>query len=281
MLAEFIVMFRESLEVSFVVGIVLAYLHQTKKQDYEKHVYLGLGAGVVASLLIAYGFQFLKGGFEAHEELFEGTFMVITTILVTWLVLWIMAQQEVSKKLKQDVQNKIDKKESIGLFLLVFFGVLREGVESILFMMGIDLNIGTISILGALLGLVAAVVLGFLIFEYSMKFNIGLFFKVTTIMLILLAAGLFSQGLHELQEAGILPTYIEKIYDINPQLNQDGSYPLIHEKGAIGSVAKGLVGYDGNPSDLQVIGYLGYLISVYGIYILYYRKGRDLNSNKQ
>ncbi|MBI2079502.1 FTR1 family protein [Candidatus Micrarchaeota archaeon] len=272
MLAEFIVMFREALEVAFVIGIVLAYLHQTKKQEYEKHVHLGLGAGIVASLVLAYLFQFVQGGFEANEELFEGVFMVITATLVTWLVLWIMAHKNIAQELRKEVQQKLDQREAIGLFILVFFAVLREGIEAVLFMAGILINTGGISILGGLLGLVAAVVVGVLIFEYSMKFNIGLFFKVTTILLVLLAAGLFSQGIHELQEAKIIPTYIEHVYDINPPKNPDGSYPLLHEKGAIGGIFKGLIGYDGNASEFQILGYFAYVAAVYVIYRTYYQK---------
>ncbi|MBI5051625.1 FTR1 family protein [Candidatus Micrarchaeota archaeon] len=273
MLAEFIVMFREALEVSFVIGIVLAYLHQTKKQEYEKHVHLGLGTGIVGSLILAYLFQFVQGGFEASEELYEGVFMILASALVTWLILWMMGQKEVVTRLKKEVQTKIDQKESMGLFLLVFVAVLREGIEAVLFMAGILVNTGGLSILGGLLGLVAAVVVGILIFEYSMKFNINLFFKATTVLLVLLAAGLFSQGIHELQEAKVIPTYIEHVYVINPPANPDGTYPLMHEKGAAGSILKGLFGYDGNPSEFQIAGYFAYLAAVYGIYRLKYSKG--------
>ena len=92
-----------------------------------------------------------------------------------------------------------------GLFVLAFISVLREGIEAVLFMSGIYVSTGGLSLFGGFLGIVAAVVLGILIFEYAVKVDINKFFKVTTVILILLAAGLFSQGLHELQEAKILP----------------------------------------------------------------------------
>lgn len=140
---------------------------------------------------------------------------------------------------------------------------MSRQLKLVLFMAGIFSSTGAVSVFGGLLGLVAAVVLGILVFEYAVKFNISLFFNATTVLLVLLAAGLFSQGIHELQEAHILPTFVEHVYDINPQLNLDGSYPLLHEKGVLGSIFKGLVGYDGNPSDLQVVGYLLYLVSFF------------------
>ncbi|MBI5223199.1 FTR1 family protein [Candidatus Micrarchaeota archaeon] len=266
MLAEFIVLFRESLEIAFVVSIILAYLHKTKNEDHEKHVWLGVAAGLVASIGLAFIFQFVQGGFSASEELFEGFFLILTSGLVSWLVLWMLGQKKVVDSLTKDVKVALEKKETLGLFLLAFTSTLREGVESVLFLAGIYVNTGAISLVGGFMGAVAAIVLGVLIFEYAINFNVGRFFKITTVILILLAAGLFSQGIHELQEAHILPTYVEHVYDINPPQNSDGSYPLLHEKGPIGSIFKGLIGYDGNPSDLQLLSYFGYLLTIYAIY---------------
>ncbi|HSB47266.1 MAG TPA: FTR1 family protein [Candidatus Bilamarchaeum sp.] len=266
MIAEFIVMFRESLEVAFVIGIMLAYLHKTKNEEYEKHVWLGVGGAVVGALLLAFAFQFVQGGFEAHEELFEGFFMILTAALVSWLILWIVRQKKVVENLQHGVKAAIEKKETFALFTLALSATLRESVEAVLFMYGIMINTGGISILGGLLGLIAALVVGVMVFEYSLKFNIGLFFRVTTVILVLLAAGLFSQGIHELQDAGILPVWVEHVYSLNPPQNADGSYPLLHEKGTVGGIFRGLVGYDGDPSDLQAAGYVLYLAAIYVAY---------------
>lgn len=265
-LAEFIVMFRESLEVAFVVGIMLAYVHKTRNEDMEKHIYIGVAAGIVASAVLAYGFQFIQGGFEANEVLFEGVFMVITAALVTWLIMWMTKQKKFVEKIHWEMKAKLDKKESFGLFALAAISTLREGVEAVLFMAGIYLNTGALSLVSSLLGVIVAVGIGILVFEYAIKFNLNLFFRLTAFILVLLAAGLFSQGLHELQEAKLLPTWVEHVYDINPAQNADGTYPPLHEKGDIGGIFKGLVGYDGNPSDLQVLGYLGYVGAVYYLY---------------
>lgn len=261
-LAEFIVMFRESLEVAFVIGIILAYLHKTKNQEFEKHVWLGVATGLVAGIFLAYGFQFIKGGFEANEELFEGIFMISTTVLVTWLILWMAKQKKVVENLQKEVKVRLEKKETLGLFLLALTATLREGIEAVLFMAGIYINTGGLSLVGGFIGIIAAIVVGILVFEYAMKFNIRLFFKATTLILVLLAAGLFSQGLHELQEASVLPViWAEHVYELPFEETS-----LLGEKGAIGGTLKGLLGYDTNPSDLQVLGYAAYLITVYAIY---------------
>ncbi len=265
MLAEFIVMFRESIEAALIVGIMLAYLHKTKNQEHEKHVYLGVAWGIIASIVVAYAFQFVQGGFEAHEELFEGIFMIIATALVTWFILWMMENKKIADIIRHNVQVKLDSKQTTGLMFLAFTSVFREGIEAVLFMAGISVSTGSLSLAGGFLGVVAALIIGYLIFERSMRFDLGKFFKITTVLLIFIAAGLFSHGIHELAEAKLLPPLVEHLWDINPPQNPDSSYPLLHEKGVIGSMAKALFGYDGNPSLLRVLAYIGYLGSVYAI----------------
>lgn len=259
MFAEFLIMFRESLEIALVLSVIIAYLHVTKNEKQEKSVYLGAAAGLIASMLVAYVFQSFLGGFEQNEELFEGIFMILAGVLITWLVLWMFQQTSFVERIRKDVQIKLKEGSKFGLFVLAFTIVFREGVEIVLFMYGVFTSTGSISLIGSLLGAGAAVLIGILVFYYSMKFNLSLFFKLTMVVLVLLAAGLFSRGVQELQEAKVLPTYVEHIYDINPPKNADSSYPMLHEKGAIGGIFRALAGYDGNPSDLQAIAYLAYL----------------------
>jgi high-affinity iron transporter len=97
---------------------------------------------------------------------------------------------------------------------------------------------------------------------------------VTSILLILFAAGLAAQGVHELQEAHVLPVVLEHVWDVNPPLNPNGSYPLLHENGALGSILKALFGYNGNPSLLELVTYLGYLLLVSVLWRRAARQGR-------
>jgi high-affinity iron transporter len=96
-----------------------------------------------------------------------------------------------------------------------------------------------------------------------MKINLNKFFNVTSVLLILFAAGLVAHGIHELQEAALIPTIMEHIWDFNPAVNPDGSIPILHENGVVGSIFKNLFGYNGNPSLLEVLGYFAYLILVF------------------
>ena len=113
---------------------------------------------------------------------------------------------------------------------------------------------------GAVLGIVVAVMIGWLFFKGAMRLNLKTVFNLSSVLLILFAAGLFAHGVHELQEAHLLPVFVEHVWDINPQIMREGVYPLLHEKGAIGALFKGLFGYNGNPTLLEVITYLTYII---------------------
>ena len=227
MLAGFIIAFRESLEASLVIGIVLSYLQRTKQTVYNNVVYIAVVSGIVASIIGAIIFQRIAGGFEGSAEaIFEGVTMFLGAILLTTMILWMLRQKQVTQKLEQKVQSKIEDAKSFELFLLVFIAILREGIETIIFL-NVAVRIseyGTLA--GALAGLVAAIVLGYAIFVASKKINLKKFFTYTSILLILFAAGLVAHGIHEFQEVGIIPTIREHIWDINPPVVSENVYPL-------------------------------------------------------
>jgi high-affinity iron transporter len=174
-----------------------------------------------------------------------------------------MKQRHVAEELQDRVASEVGEAHSLGLFLLVFVAVLREGIETVIFLGAASFVSTESNLIGALAGIVAAILLGYAIFAGSMKINLKRFFNITSILLILFAAGLVAHGVHELQEASIIPTVVEHVWDLNPPVNPDGSYPLLHENGYIGSILMGLFGYNGNPSLLEVLSYLGYLLLVF------------------
>jgi high-affinity iron transporter len=141
--------------------------------------------------------------------------------------------------------------------------------------MALVIQDGLVSYVGIALGLLIAVVLGVGIYRGSLRISMRALFKWTSIFLILFAAGMIAYGIHELQEAGLLLIGPIEIWDINPPLLSDGSYPLLHEKGAIGSLAKALFGYNGNPSALEVAAYVGYLAVAF---VFYWRKREVVDS---
>lgn len=264
MVPSFIITFREVLEAALIVGIILSFLVRTGQTQYNPVVYIGIIAGVVASIIAALLFTSLAGGFSGRaEEIFEGFAMLAGALLLTTMILWMMKQKHIAKELEQRVSTELHEAHKFGLFSLVFIAILREGAETVIFLRAASLVSTNNTLIGALAGIVAAVLLGYAIFVGSMKIDIKRFFTLTSFVLVLFAAGLVAHGVHELQEATLIPTVIEHVWEINPPVNPDGSYPILHEKGYIGSIFTGLFGYNGNPSLLEVMSYLIYLVLVF------------------
>lgn len=264
MISEFIITFRETLEAALIVGIILAYLVKTKRTKYNNIVYIAIGSAIATSIIGAFLFNSLAGGFTGRaEEIFEGIAMLFAAFLLTFMILWMMKQKHIVSDLHKKVDTELKEGHKVGLFSVVFISVLREGIETVIFLGAASFVATTENrIIGASLGIIAAIILGYFIFVASKKINIKKFFNITSVLLILFASGLVAHGVHEFQEAKIIPTYVEHVWDINPALNPDGSYPALHENGSIGSILKGLLGYNGNPSLIEILSYIVYIILI-------------------
>ena len=264
MFESFLITSRETLEASLVVGIVLSYLSRTSQQQYNRVVYWGIFAGLAISVLSAFLFILFAGGFEGKtEELFEGFTMLIAAGLLTTMSLWMMKQRKVVEQIENKVSASITKAQTTqfgiyGLFFLILFAILREGVETIIFFSAISYTSG-ISYFGSILGVIVAIGVGYLFFVGTRKINLKKFFNISSILLILFAAGLVAHGIHEFEEAGVLNGIVVPIWDTNS---------IVDEKKVVGSFLKGLFGYNGNPSLLEVLSYTAYL----SIIFIFYRK---------
>lgn len=267
MISGFIITFRETLEAALIVGIILSYLLRTNQSRYNNIIYIGVVSGIVASLIGALLFSTISGGLTGRSGgIFEGITTLIGAFLLTTMILWMMRQKHIARELEQKVSVELTEAHRFGLFFLVFIAILREGIETVIFLGASTFVSKDSSLFGALAGIIAAVLLGFAMFVGSLQINIKRFFNITSVLLIFFAAGLVAYGIHELQEASLIPSFIEHVWDINPSPNADGGYRLFHEKGTIGSILKGLFGYNGNPSLVEVLGYLGYLAAVFGLW---------------
>lgn len=253
MSASLMITLRETLEASLVVGIILAYLKKTGNLQYKKTVWYGVGAGIVLSLVLAIIFQTTLGGFEGRaEEIYEGITMIFASGLLTWMILWMLTQRH---KIKKDIETKVSshiaKNYTTGLFLLSFIAVVREGIETIIFMQATLLNYQALHAFGGgIVGIILAVSLAVLLFKGIVNVSLRKFFTFSSVILILFAAGLLAHGVHEFQEAGIIPTYIAHLWNLNHILN---------EKGVFGEFLKAMFGYNGNPSLFEVLAYIIYL----------------------
>jgi len=260
--SSFLITSRETLEAALVVGVVMAYLTRTNNHQYKKTVYYGILAGIVLSILSAFIFTFFAGGFEGRaEEIFEGFTMIFASVLLTTMILWMMKQRNIAQQIEGKVASHIAKASysntyALGLFVLILVAVLREGVETVIFFGALSYTSG-ISFIGATLGIITAIAIGYMFFVGSRKINLKKFFTISSILLILIAAGLVAHGVHELQEAALIPMGVEHVWDMNS---------ILDENGIFGSFLKGLFGYNGNPSLIELLAYAVYLAGIFYIY---------------
>lgn len=264
MIANFIITFREVLEAVLVISIVLGYLNKTGQNQYRKVVWWGTIVGIAVSILGAFLFNFIAGGFTgAAEEIFEGITMLIGAILLTTMILW-MFNKNHSRELQEKVAKEISEDHRFGIFSLVFISILREGIETVIFLGAADFQVAVeFGWLGSILGTTTAVILGLLLYKGSLKINLKTFFNITSVLLIMFAAGLVAHGIHELQEAEVIPFILYPVYDINVFLN---------DKGELGSILKGLFGYNGNPGLIEIISYWVYMALISVVWIKKNRK---------
>lgn len=203
-----IVMLREGFEASLVVGIVLAFLNRTGRRDAFVPVWVGAGAAVaisiaVGALLFAIGAE-LEGQAEAA---WEGGTMLVAAGLLTWMIFWMRRQaRTIRSHLETEVQRALTQGSALGLAVVAFVGVLREGVETAVFLFGSFEGANRLtSSIGAAVGLAGAVALGYLFYRGSDRLDLRRFFTWTSGLLLLFAAYLFAGGLHELAEGGVIP----------------------------------------------------------------------------
>jgi high-affinity iron transporter len=201
-------MLREGFEASLIVGIVLAFLNRTGRRDEFVPVWIGaiaaflISAGV-ATLLFAIGAE-LEGTSEAA---FEGAAMLAAAGLLTWMIFWMRTRARTLKKeLEHNVEDALARGSALGLALVAFVAVLREGVETALFLFGtVEGSNKLVSATSAVLGLAAAVMLGYLFYRGASRLDLRRFFTVTSVLLLVFAGYLLATGLEELAEGGILP----------------------------------------------------------------------------
>ncbi len=266
-MAELLIVFREVLEASLIVGILYTYFKKQENTSAIKQLWNGVYCALIASLLGAIGFQVIIGGFSGQaEKLFEGIVMIIAAIVLGSMIIWMARNQNIASELKQKAEDSISgDRMGIGVFILSFIAVFREGIETILFLYGILLKEGNVSIIFSLLGAIMGIGAGYAIFVQGRKMPLKTFFHTSSILLIFVASGMLAYGVHELESAGIITDY-GRIWNINPELNLDGSYPAFHDKGIIGSLLKGLFGYNGDPS---LIEFIVWLCSLMGFFYMY------------
>ncbi|MFI1645869.1 iron uptake transporter permease EfeU [Streptomyces avidinii] len=263
MFGNYLIGLREGLEASLVVCILVAYLVKTERRDALRPVWMGIAIACALSLafgaMLEFGTQELT--FEA-QELLGGTLSIISVGLVTWMVFWM---KRTARHLKADLHGRLDTALAMGTGALVataFLAVGREGLETALFVWASVRASGEGSsapLIGVLLGIGTAIVLGYLFYRGTLKINLAKFFRWTGAMLVIVAAGVLAYGVHDLQEARFLGGLGNRAFDISETIPPDSWY---------GTLLKGVFNFQPDPTVLQLTVWVLYLVPVLTLFLV-------------
>ena len=267
MLATYLIGLREGLEATLVVSILVAFLVKSDRKDRLVQVWVGVGLAVALSVffgwLLSYTSTTLLQKYE-HRELFEAIASIAAVVFVTFMIFWM---RRAARSIAGDLRSKLtDALEvgSVAVAVMAFLAVVREGLEtSLIFysaVQGASVNGGPLyALLG---GIATAIAIGYLMYATAVRINLSVFFTWTGALLILVAAGILKYGVHDLQEAGVLPGLNNLAYDISGVLDPSAWYTAL---------LTGMFNITPTATVLEVVAWLGYGIPVL---ILFLRPSR-------
>lgn len=269
MLANYLIGLREGLEAALIVSILVAYLVKTDRRSLLPRIWAGVGLAVVISLAFGAALTYGPRGltFEA-QELIGGSLSIVAVGFVTWMIFW-MART--ARTLSGQLRGRIDEAAEGGVWSLALIALLavgREGLETALFLwsstQAATREAGGVApptwepLLGALLGLVTAVVLGYLLYRGAITINLSKFFTWTGAFLIVVAGGVLAYGVHDLQEAGVLPGLNTLAFDVSATIPADS---------LVGTLLKGVFNFSPATTVLEAIAWVAYVVPVMALFI--------------
>src|SRR5262249_48216836 len=260
--ATFLITAREGFEAAPLLGLVYISLNRIGRRDQFRYVTSGAWLGFIASVLMGIAVTLLSGPLlDLGPDVIAATVILAAVGLLTWHGWWM---RQHARAMRGDVERRIEHAEATRRYwavgLIAFMGVFREGAETVLFLWGLLTQVGSArgwdSAIGAVLGLGVAAALGWAVYHGGARLSLPRFFAVTSVLILFLAAGLFSTGLGRLQALGILPPS-DALWDTSAVLS---------DQSVLGSFLNGLVGYRARPSGIEVTGYLVYLVIGTGLF---------------
>jgi high-affinity iron transporter len=270
--ANFLIGLREGLEAALVVGILVAYVIKIGRRDVLRRIWIGVGLAVVLALSVGAVLTFGAYGLSSEaQDAIGGTLSIIATGFVTWMIFWML---KTARNLSGTLRSDVDKHLAgvgWGLVLVAFLAVGREGIETALFLWAAVQATGstTFPLLGAALGLLAALVLGYLIYRGVLRINLSKFFTYTGLFLIVVAAGVLSYGVHDLQDSGILPGTNALAFDVSSVIPPASWY---------GTLLRGTVNFSPATTWLEAIVWTLYVVPVLTLFIRRIRAARPTSS---
>ncbi|WP_375749581.1 FTR1 family protein [Vibrio sp. HN007] len=268
MFASFLITLREGLEAFLLVGIALSYLNKLNARHFNKYIYLGVAVGLVLSIAVAFVFQVVVNQFsnELYQNYLMSGILLFATIVLTYMAVWMQNQAKGQvAQMQQDIGAMVSTGNLLGLVFLSMLAILREGFETILFFSALMYSsFGELStqdaLIGAVLGLVLAYVLVWVMMKSTRKMPLTAFFKWTSLLIIIIAAGLLSSAVNMLQAAHVLPIVYPQMFDISH---------ILDDRGVFGTFLRALFGYNSSPGLLQLSVWLIYMF----IFIRFWQRG--------
>lgn len=268
MLANFLIGLREGLEAALVVSILIAYLVKTDRRHDIRYIWFGVGAAItlVVAAFVAITLIFEQLPFRT-QEIVGGSMSILAAVLITWMIFWM---RKTSRGLKAELEGELEHAIELGpraIAFVAFVTVGREGLETAAIVWNSIANAYVAGpFIGVSLGLVTAVVLGYLIYRGAVRLDLRKFFDVTSLLLIVVAAGVLAYGVYDLQEAGVLPRLTGEVgrglgdqaFDISGTIPPDSWF---------GVLLKGTINFQPDPSWLQVICWSVFLVTVLALYL--------------
>ncbi|PYE90528.1 iron uptake transporter permease EfeU [Phyllobacterium leguminum] len=256
MFVPFLIMLREGVEAALIVGIIASYLRQTGRGAWMPVVWIGILLALALSLAVGAALQFASAEFpQKTQELFEAVIGIVAVGVLTSMVFWM---RKAARSIKAELHQSIDAafetstNRGLGLILMVFFAVAREGLESVFFLLAaFQQSDGMAGPLGALLGVIAAIAIGYGIYIGGLKLNLRRFFRWTGVFILFVAAGILANSVKALHEAGLWNHLQTVVFDMSNLLPLDS--PL-------GSLLSGMFGYIDTPTVSELTAYVAFII---------------------
>ncbi len=253
MLATFLITFREGLEAFLLVGILLAYLTRLDARNKAIWIYLGVVAGMIASILAAFILQVVISQFDnEHYRLMLTIAVMLTAVLIlSYMALWMQKQAQAhTKAVQAQLAQHVSAGRTFGIAMLAFVSVLREGIETVLFLSAISYGGSDVSATWGLAGLALSAVLVWILLRTTRQVPLRQFFRGTSLLLIVIAAGLLSSVVNQLQALGVYLGTTTPIFDISHILSDSTGF---------GIFMRGLFGYNATPTQAQFFTWLLFL----------------------
>lgn len=275
MFANFLIGLREGLEAALIIAILIAYLVALGNRAALRLLWAGIGAAIALALGFGAVLQLTSQALTfTAQETFGGVMSILAVALITWMIMWMAGH---ARQLKGRLHGELDRAllgSGWAVAIVAFVSVVREGLETALFLWAGIRTSGTTAtpLLGALFGLAVAVMLGIAVYRGALRLNLSRLFTWTGAALIIVAAGVLSYGVHDLQEAGLLPGLSSLAFDVSAQIPPGSWYA---------TVLKGTLNFSPATTWLEFIAWWTYVIPVMAIYIRIITSGGRARTTKE